>query len=376
MKFFIIAGEASGDVHGANLAKELLKLYPEASLYGTGGINLKSLGQKQYFTDRDMAIIGFVEVFKKLPFIFKMFSTIEKAIVEEKPDAVILIDYPGFNLRLAKKLKKYNIPVIYFVAPQFWVWHYSRIFTLKNYCNMVISIFPFEMPYFEKEGVNAYYVGNPIIDNFKFRFENKEEFLKETSFKGDRKIIGILPGSRKKEIKLLMPAFIDAALAYDNVDFVISKADNIDKDFLMSYVLDKPNIKVLEKAQYDIMKYSDFIWACSGTVTLETAVMERPMIIAYSASKINVFLAKKLSNLRTIGLPNIMAGYEFLPEVHCIGEGSAKKEMIINAYNKALENIDNIKSELAKISQQFLGKTPSKTAAELIYNLLEKNSDK
>ena len=371
MKFFIIAGEASGDVHGANLAKELLKLYPEASFCGTGGVNLKALGQKQYFTDRDMAIIGFIEVFKKLPFIFKMFSTIEKAIVEEKPDAVILIDYPGFNLRLAKKLKKYNIPVIYFVAPQFWVWHYSRIFTLKNYCDMVISIFPFEMPYFEKEGVNAYYVGNPIIDNFKFRFENKEEFLKETSFKGDRKIIGILPGSRKKEINLLMPAFMDAALEYDNIDFVISKADNIDKDLLMSYVKEKSNIKVLEKAQYDIMKYSDFIWACSGTVTLETAVMERPMIIVYSASKINVFLAKKLSNLRTIGLPNIMAGYEFLPEVHCIGEGSAKKELIITAYNKALDNLDNIKSELAKISQQFIGKTPSKTAAKLIYDLLE-----
>lgn len=371
MKFFIIAGEASGDVHGANLAKELLKLYPKASFYGTGGVNLKALGQKQYFTDRDMAIIGFVEVFKKLPFIFKMFSTIEKAIVEEKPDAVILIDYPGFNLRLAKKLKKYNIPVIYFVAPQFWVWHYSRIFTLKNYCDMVISIFPFEMPYFEKEGVNAYYVGNPIIDNFKFRFENKEEFLKETSFKGDRKIIGILPGSRKKEINLLMPAFMDAALEYDNIDFVISKADNIDKDLLMSYVKEKSNIKVLEKAQYDIMKYSDFIWACSGTVTLETAVMERPMIIVYSASKINVFLAKKLSNLRTIGLPNIMAGYEFLPEVHCIGEGSAKKELIITAYNKALDNLDNIKSELAKISLQFIGKTPSKTAAKLIYDLLE-----
>lgn len=371
MKFFIIAGEASGDVHGANLAKELFKLYPKASFYGTGGVNLKALGQKQYFTDRDMAIIGFVEVFKKLPFIFKMFSTIEKAIVEEKPDAVILIDYPGFNLRLAKKLKKYSIPVIYFVAPQFWVWHYSRIFTLKNYCDMVISIFPFEMPYFEKEGVNAYYVGNPIIDNFKFRFENKEEFLKETSFKGDRKIIGILPGSRKKEINLLMPAFMDAALEYDNIDFVISKADNIDKDLLMSYVKEKSNIKVLEKAQYDIMKYSDFIWACSGTVTLETAVMERPMIIVYSASKINVFLAKKLSNLRTIGLPNIMAGYEFLPEVHCIGEGSAKKELIITAYNKALDNLDNIKSELAKISQQFIGKTPSKTAAKLIYDLLE-----
>ena len=153
MKFFIVAGEASGDVHGANLARELLKIYPNAEFSGTGGINLKSLGQKQYFTDSDMAIIGFVEVFKKLPFIFNMFSTLENAVAEEKPDAVILIDYPGFNLRFAKKLKKYNIPVIYFIAPQFWIWHYSRIFTLKEYCNLTISILPFEMEYFKKENV-------------------------------------------------------------------------------------------------------------------------------------------------------------------------------------------------------------------------------
>lgn len=371
MKFFIIAGESSGDVHGANLAKELIKLYPEASLYGTGGNNLKVLGQKQYFTVQEMAIIGFVEVFKKLPLIFNMFSTIEKAIKEEKPDAVILIDYPGFNLRLAKKLKKYNIPVIYFVAPQFWVWHYSRIYTLKEYCDLVISIFPFEMQYFEKEGVNAIYAGNPVIDNFKYRFNNKDEFLKALSFTGERKIIGILPGSRKKEIRLLMPAFVSAALEYDNIDFVVSRADTIDEELLMSFIPENSNIKVLEKAQYDIMKHSDFIWACSGTVTLETAIMEKPMIIAYSASKINVFLAKKLSNLRTIGLPNIIAGYELMPEVHCIGEGSAKKEMIIEAYNKALNNIDKINSELKNISAQFKGKTPSKTAAAKIAELLD-----
>ena len=338
MKFFIVAGEASGDVHGANLARELLKIYPKAEFSGTGGINLKSLGQKQYFTDSDMAIIGFIEVFKKLPFIFNMFSTLEKAVAEEKPDAVILIDYPGFNLRFAKKLKKYNIPVIYFIAPQFWVWHYS----------------------------------NPVIDNFKFNFSNKHEFLKALSFSGDKKIIGILPGSRKREISSLMPAFIDAALEFDDIDFVISKADNISDGLIRQYVPERNNIKILPKAQYDIMKYSDFIWACSGTVTLETAIMKKPMIIAYSASKINVFLAKKLSNLRTIGLPNIIAGYELIPEVHCIGEGSAKKELIIEAYNKALSNIDKIKEELEKISALFEGKTPSKTAAEKIAELLKK----
>lgn len=372
MKFFIVAGEASGDVHGANLARELLKIYPKAEFSGTGGINLKSLGQKQYFTDSDMAIIGFIEVFKKLPFIFNMFFTLEKAVAEEKPDAVILIDYPGFNLRFAKKLKKYNIPVIYFIAPQFWVWHYSRIFTLKEYCDLTISIFPFEMEYFKKENVNAVYAGNPVIDNFKFNFSNKYEFLKALSFSGDKKIIGILPGSRKREISSLMSAFIDAALEFDDIDFVISKADNISDELIRQYVPERNNIKILPKAQYDIMKYSDFIWACSGTVTLETAIMKKPMIIAYSASKINVFLAKKLSNLRTIGLPNIIAGYELLPEVHCIGEGSAKKELIIEAYNKALSNIDKIKEELEKISALFEGKTPSKTAAEKIAELLKK----
>ena len=346
MKFFIVAGEASGDVHGANLARELLKIYPNAEFSGTGGINLKSLGQKQYFTDSDMAIIGFVEVFKKLPFIFNMFSTLENAVAEEKPDAVILIDYPGFNLRFAKKLKKYNIPVIYFIAPQFWIWHYSRIFTLKEYCNLTISILPFEMEYFKKENVNAVYVGNPVIDNFKFNFSNKNEFLKTLSFSGNRKIVGILPGSRKREISSLMSAFIDAALEYDDIDFVISKADNISDELIKQFVPEKNNIKILPKAQYDIMKYSDF--------------------------KINVFLAKKLSNLRTIGLPNIIAGYELLPEVHCVGEGSAKKELVIEAYNKALSNIDAINEELAKISAVFEGKTPSKTAAEKIAEILQK----
>lgn len=373
MKFFIIAGEASGDVHGANLVKELLKIYPNAEISGTGGINLKSLGQKQYFTDKDMAIIGFVEVFKKLPFIFKMFSTIEKAIKEEKPDIIILIDYPGFNLRLAKKIKKYNIPVVYYIAPQFWVWHYSRIFTLKDCCDLTISILPFEMDYFKKENVNGFYAGNPVVDNFKFRFKNKKEFLDNLSFSGNRKIIGILPGSREREIISLMPAFMDAALEYDNIDFVISKADNISDELINQFIPKKDNIKVLPHAQYDIMQHSDFIWACSGTVTLETAIFEKPMIIAYSASKINVFLAKKISNLRTIGLPNIMAGYELLPEVHCIGDGSAKKEMIIEAYNKAMSNIETIKKELAIISSKFKGKNPSFLAAEKIAELINKN---
>lgn len=370
MKFFIIAGEASGDVHGANLVKELKKLYPDATFSGTGGPNLKELGQHQYFTAREMAIIGFVEVLKKAPLIFSLFKTIKKAVIKEEPDVVILIDYPGFNLRMAKILKKLGKKVIYFISPQFWVWNYKRIYTLRDYTDLTISILPFEMQYLEKENVKSVYVGNPIIDNFKFRFDNKEEFLKHLNFSGNRKIIGILPGSREREIVGLMESFISAAKNYDDIDFVISKADSIDMELLKKYVPEKSNFRILEKAQYDIIKHSDFLWACSGTITLEASVFEKPMIIVYTTSKLNIVIAKMVSKLRVFGLPNIMQGKEFLPEVHCIGDLKQRTERIIEGYNKALENIDSIKEELSKISVQFLGKTPSKTAAYEISKII------
>lgn len=371
MKIFLVAGEASGDVHGSNLVKELLKIYPNAEISGTGGINLKKLGQKQYFTIDDMAIIGFVEVLKKAPFIFKMFSVIEKAIVEENPDIIILVDYPGFNLRLAKKIKKYNKKVVYYIAPQFWVWNYGRIYKLRDYCDLVVSIYPFEMKYFEKEGVNAVYAGNPVTDNFRFNCESRDEFIKFAGISGNGDVIGILPGSRKREIELLMPVFMDAAGEYKDKEFVVSKADNISEELISKYTKGMDNVKIVSHGQYDIMKYSDFLWACSGTVTLEAAILKKPMIIVYSASKINVWLAKRLSNLRNIGLPNIMQGYEFLPEVHCVGEGSGRKEMIISAYEKALSNRDKINQELEKISEQFTGREPSRLAAEKISELID-----
>ena len=371
MKFFIIAGEASGDVHGANLVREIKKIYSDAEFYGTGGPALKELGQHQYFTAREMAIIGFVEVIKKAPLIFSLFKTINKAVKEVDPDVIILIDYPGFNLRMAKKLKKQGRKVVYFIAPQFWVWNYKRIYTLRDYTDLTISILPFEIPYLEKEKVNSIYVGNPIIDNFKFRFNTKEEFLNYCGFSGNRKIIGILPGSREKEITGLMESFMEAAKTYPDIDFVISKADSIELDLIEKYVPKLNNFKILEKAQYDIIKYSDFLWACSGTITLEASVFEKPMIIVYTANKFNILIGKMVSKLRVFGLPNIMQGKEFLPEVHCIGDLKQRKERIIEGYNTALNNIENIKEELSEISVQFLGKTPSKTAAIEISKIIE-----
>lgn len=366
MKIFIIAGEASGDIHGYNLAKELMKLIPDISLYGTGGEKLKSLGQKQLFTDKDMAIIGFDGVIKKLPFILKMFKETEKAVRKEKPDAVILVDYPGFNLRMAKRLKKYGMPIIYFIAPQFWVWNYRRIYTLRDYCDLTISIYPFETEALKKEGVASVYAGNPVIDNFRFRFNDKNEFLSAAGLSSDLPVIGVLPGSRLKEVSSLMPVFAAASQRYKGqFQFVVSRADSIPDDYMREY---SGGLSFLSGAQYDIMKYSDFIWACSGTVTLETAIMGKPMIIAYTSSWFNLFLAKRLSKLRTVGLPNIMSGYEFLPEALGV---KITPEDIVRCTEKALSNIDRIKNELGKISSQFIGMTPSRTAAAEIYSLLK-----
>ncbi len=363
----ILAGEASGDVHGSNLARELSKYYKDATFIGTGGTKLAELGQKQYFTADEMAIIGFVEVFKRLPFILKMFKTLEQVVIDEKPDAIILIDYPGFNLRFAKKMKKYGIPVIYFIVPQFWVWHYSRIYTLRDYCDLSLAILPFEAEALKKEGVNSAYVGNPIIDNRKFKYADRQDFIKSVGIKGDKKLIGILPGSRKREIEGVLRPLLEASKQYsDEYEFVVSKADNLDMKYIAD-IVDEYGHKIVTSAQYDIMKYADYIWACSGTVTLECAIMQVPTLIVYQSSKANLWLIKTISRVKYAGIANIINGDQFLPEVI---ESDLQPNQIIDAHKYLLANEADIRATLSKISALFEGYEPCKRAVEEISSLL------
>ncbi len=367
MKFMIIAGEASGDVHGSNLCIELKRVYPDAEFIGTGGPKLANLGQKQYFTADDMAIIGFVEVFKRLPFILDMFKRLEQVVVDEKPDAIILIDYPGFNLRFAKRIKKYNIPVIYFIAPQFWVWHYSRVYQLRDFTDLTLSILPFEHEALQQAGVNAAYIGNPIIDNRKFNYRDKQHFLTANNLSGTKKIIGILPGSRRREIESLLKLLLEASKQYNQeYEFVVSRADNLDEN-IVNNVLDGYDYPVVVGSQYDIMKYADYIWACSGTVTLECALMQVPTLIVYQSSAFNLWIAKKLSSLRMIGLPNIIMDEKFLPE---IVSSDVKAGEIIDAHKYLLSNEEYIKDKLSKLSALFDGYEPCKHAVQEISSFL------
>ncbi|MEF3255564.1 MAG: lipid-A-disaccharide synthase, partial [Deferribacterales bacterium] len=314
-KIFLIAGEESGDIHGANMIRHLKEM-TDFSLYGTGGKKLKELGQHQYFDITEMTIIGVGQVISKFSFILNMFKVLRNKLIEVDPDLVILIDYPGFNLRFAKFAKEKGFKVIYYIAPQIWAWHYSRVNLIKWYIDKVYCILPFEEDIFKKEGVNALYVGNPIIDNINFKYKSKDHFIRCYGLNNDnKKVIGLLPGSRKKEIMNNMPIFVEAInLLSDKYRFILAKAGSVKEEWIEPY-LQNLNIPIVEDAQYDLMKYSDLLWCCSGTATLEAAIIGTPAIIVYKVSGISLFVLKKIIKNRWIGLPNIILNKTIFPEL-------------------------------------------------------------
>ncbi|KAA0258424.1 lipid-A-disaccharide synthase [Deferribacter autotrophicus] len=366
MKLFLIAGEESGDIHASNMIRHLSQM-ADFSLYGTGGDRLKELGQTQYFHINDMSIIGIDGIIRKAPFIANLFKTLKRKLLEVMPDVVILVDYPGFNLRFAKFAKENGFKVIYYIAPQVWAWHYSRIEKIKEYVDLVLCILPFEEELFKKKGINAKFVGNPIIDNIKYKISNGNDFMKLFSLTKNKKIIGILPGSRVKEIRALMPVIMQAIKNIkDDFQFVIAKADNLDKQILLSYIGNE-NIPIAAGYNYDVMKYSDLLWVCSGTATLESAIVGTPLILMYKVGKITEILGRLVIKTKYIGLPNIVADKEIVPELL---QSRLTPENLIDYTFKLLENYEYYKNELSKIGEIFSIYNPSQQAAQEIYSFL------
>ncbi len=366
MKVFMIAGEESGDIHGANLIRQLQKL-TDVSLYGTGGDNLKSLGQEQYFNIDQMTIIGLDGIVSNIPFIVKMFKTLENKLNEIKPDVVILVDYPGFNLRFAKKAQAAGCKVVYYIAPQIWAWHYSRVHKIRKYVDKILCILPFEEEIFKKEGINATYVGNPVVDNIRYRFKDKSDFLNFYKLKEGKPLIGLLPGSRKREIENLLPVMVEASEKFGNkFQYVLAKAAGVDSQ-LMDTLLGGSDTVIAENATYDIMRYADLLWVCSGTATLESALNGTPMVLLYKVGKLTEFIGKYVVRTKFIGLPNIIEGKEIIPELlqdEVTAESLCEKtEEIFKNYNDYLEKIKNVKNK-------FEDKNPSENAAREIYSIL------
>ena len=315
----IIAGEASGDLHGADLIGAMRRRGGEARCFGIGGDRMAQEGAELLRHVDEMAVMGFVEVARRLPFVRKVLREIEKGLDERRPDLVILIDYPGFNLRVAKMAKARAVPVLYYIAPQVWAWGASRLAKIAETVTRMAVILPFEEPLFRRFGIEAKFVGHPLLDRVEMR-RSRAEFFREVALEEGRPLIGLLPGSRPQEVERVFPAMLEAVEKMRAqgvaVQAVVGAAPSIAPEVweeAMQRVGGRA--KRIEGATYEVMGYSDLLLVTSGTATLEAAILGTPMVIVYRAAFLSYVIGRALVKIPYIGLPNIIAGRKIVPEL-------------------------------------------------------------
>lgn len=377
VKIFLVAGENSGDMHGANLVRHIKRLRPDWELAGVGGPQMEKAGMKLLRNMvNDLAIVGFMEVISKAPTIWRVRNMIKAHLEKDRPDAIILIDYPGFNLLLMAPLaKKLGIKVLYYIVPQFWAWHRSRIRKFKKYCDKIFPIFPFEEKMLQQEGINATYLGHPLLDVMKLTM-TREQVFERFQFDPEKRLIGMLPGSRKREVRVLLPIMLEAAQRMldvgERVQFVLPRSQTISLDLIDTYLTqyDVP-VHVVDQYRFNVRAALDFAWVKSGTSTLEGALLGVPFLIIYKVKYITGWIAKVLINTPFIGLPNIVAGDLIVPELlqdQATGQNLAEQTLHYLHDQAAYENM---RYQLRKIQRIFGPPGSSKRTAEAAVAFLE-----
>ena len=319
----IVAGEASGDLHGANLVKAMLRHEPDLVFYGMGGVELAAAGVEILCDARKLAVVGAVEVLAHLPDIIAAQGVLKRRMKEDRPRLLILIDFPDFNLRLAGKAKKLGIPIFYYISPQVWAWRSGRVKTIGRLVDRIGVILPFEEQFYRDRGVEAQYVGHPLFDSVKVEM-NRDTFCERFEIDPDHKIVGLLPGSRKKEISALLPTFLEAAKRMQqkyqkHVVFLISLASTITEEDLEKNGLEEyrrfVDIRIVRQNRYDMMAACDAVVAASGTVTLELAILNTPMVVVYKVSPQTYYLGRLLIKIKYFSLVNLIADAPVVPEL-------------------------------------------------------------
>lgn len=321
MKYYLIVGEASGDLHASRLMQSLMQYDPAAEFRFLGGDLMQRVGGTRVKHYRELAYMGFVPVLLHLPTIFKNMKMCKEDIVRWQPDVVILIDYPGFNLSIAKYVKKNtNIPVFYYISPKIWAWKEWRIKAIKRDVKEMFSILPFEIAFYEKKHhYKIHYVGNPTkeeIDNFQHVYtESKDEFCQRNNL-SSKPIIAILAGSRKQEIKDNLPSMLEAARHFEDYQMVIAAAPSIEKSYYKKYLGDS-EAKMVELQTYELLTHSTAALVTSGTATLETALLNVPQVVCYETPvpKLIRFAFKHIIKVRFISLVNLIADKEIVQEL-------------------------------------------------------------
>ncbi len=369
-KIFILAGEHSGDLHGSALIKKLKEKEPDIEVYGIGGEQMIKAGMRAIFHINELAFLGFTEVARHLPKIFAVRKATLRFIEENGIKTVLLIDYPGFNLNLAKKLKARGVKVLYYISPQLWAWGSSRAKKMKARIDKLFVVFPFETDFFARYGIKAEFVGHPLIERIEnYKFERKEDFLNRYGLEAGKKILLLMPGSRKHEVRLILPEMYKAAkrLAKKfDLQIAISASQNIDEEYYRLFA--EPQARIITGKAYELFKYSKFGLIKSGTSTLEAALFGLPFIVLYKTGRLTYAIGKALVKIETIALANIVAGEKIVEELI---QAEANEEKIYETASKILSDESRISEIKEKLSRTKAKLSASSAQSDLAERVLE-----
>ena len=372
-RVMIVVGEASGDLHGAHLVKALYRRDPTLEIFGVAGDGLKREGIKVIFDVDRLTGMGFAELAGNLKTIWQAYRLLRKALREERPNLLILVDFPEFNLRLARLAKKSGIPVLYYISPQVWAWRKRRTQKIARWVDRMAVVFPFEVPLYQNEGVAVSFVGHPLLD-LAHSSEPRERTLTQYGLDPSRQTIAILPGSRRREVAYHLPPMLEAADRLERqlkMQFILVRATTVERGILDG-ILEKAAVKVpiAEGNTYNVLHACDLVWAASGTATLETALMLRPMVIVYRLSWLTYALARLLVRVSHIGMVNIIAGESVVPELI---QSDVTADKIVAESRAILQDPELRKRIVRKLSQvrEKLGSPgASERVAEIAFSMI------
>lgn len=368
MKYYLIAGEASGDLHASNLIKELKLQDTKAEFRYLGGDLMQKQGGKLVRHFKETAYMGFLDVIVHLPAILKNINFIKEDIKKYNPDVLILVDYPGFNLRIAEFAHNLDLKVYYYISPKIWAWKQSRVHKIKKFIDKLFIIFPFEKDFYKQFNYEVEYVGNPIMDAIEIKDANFTVFKEKYNLE-DKKIIALLPGSRKSEIKHNFPTMLKVASNFTDYQFIVAATPSLEKEVFEKYS-HQYKIKLIYDDTYNLLRHSEAAIVTSGTATLETAILNIPELVCYKGDAFSYQIAKRLIKIKYISLVNLVMDKEVIKELiqydMTAEKISNELEQILNnnVYkNTMLKNFDEMRNKLG-------GKGASKRTAEIIIKSL------
>ena len=371
MKYYLIAGEASGDLHGANLMRALQQIDPKAEFRFWGGDRMEAVGGKLIKHYRDLAFMGFWEVITNLKTILRNIDFCKRDITQYQPDALIFIDYPGFNMRIAKWAKEIGIPTHYYISPQIWAWKENRIKAIKRDVDAMYVILPFEKDFYEgKHQYPVHFVGHPLLDAIATRKEVSEDVFKQENGLDERPIIALLPGSRKQEIAKMLSVMLSVVGSYHQYQFVIAGAPSLGYDFYKQFIKEE-NVHFVTGKTYDLLSHAHAALVTSGTATLETALFNVPEVVCYRGNWISYQIAKRVISLKYISLVNLIMDAPIVTEL-IQGELNTKNlktelEKLLNPEHRA-----QLLKDYKTLREKLGNEGASERTASLILNSLQK----